>query len=87
MKLKYKFEMMSLEDQMVAIPVGEEAGEFVGVVKLNETAAFIFNLLKDEITEETIIDALDKVYNVPRERLTNDVRRAINEFQEKGLLV
>ena len=87
MKLKYKFEMMSLEDQMVAIPVGEEAGEFVGVVKLNETAAFIFNLLKDETTEETIIDALDKVYNVPREKLTNDVRRAINEFQEKGLLV
>ena len=87
MKLKYRFEMMSLEDQMVAIPVGEEAGEFLGVVKLNETAAFIFNLLKDEITEETIIDALDKVYNVPREKLTNDVRRAINEFQEKGLLV
>ena len=79
--------MMSLEDQMVAIPVGEEAGEFLGVVKLNETAAFIFNLLKDETTEETIIDALDKVYNVPREKLTNDVRRAINEFQEKGLLV
>ena len=86
MKLKYEFEMMSLEDKMVAIPVGEEAIEFAGVIKLNETAAFIFNLLKDETTEEAILDALENEYDAPRERLIDDVRKIINEYREKGLL-
>ena len=62
MKLKYNFETMELDDQIVAVPVGEGSQEFRGVVKLNESAMEIFSLLKEETTEEAVIAALRQRY-------------------------
>ena len=86
MHLKYKFEMMKLEDQIIAVPVGENVNDYHGVVKLNETAAFIFKILQNETTEEAIVDALKKEYEVPLDDLLADVHNCITEFQKKGLL-
>lgn len=87
MRLKYTFETMKLDDLIVAVPVGEQANEFHGVVKLNEVAASIFELLKNEITEEGIIDALEIEFDATRSELTDDVKKCIELFSEKGLLV
>lgn len=86
MRLKYQFETMELEDRIVAVPVGTDVNEFRGVVKLNDTSAFIFGLLKDEISEEAIVDAMEKEYDAPRSKIAEDVRKCIGEFEEKGLL-
>ena len=87
MRLKYQFETMELEDRIVAVPVGTDVNEFHGVVKLNETSAFIFELLKNDITEEAIVDAMEKEYDAPRSQIAEDVKKCIEEFEEKGLLV
>lgn len=58
MRLKYTFENMELDDRVVAVPVGDGAQEFRGIVKLNESAAEIFDLLKDETTEAAVIAEL-----------------------------
>jgi len=86
MRLKFTFETMELDDKIVALPVGEGVNEYHGVIKLNETAAFIFNLLRKNTTEEDIVDALVEKYDAPREIITRDVHQYINEFQEKGFL-
>ena len=62
MKLKYTFETMELDNETVAVPVGADAQDFRGVVKLNESALEIFNLLKEETTEEAVIAALQQRY-------------------------
>ncbi len=87
MRLKYTFETMKLDDQIVAIPVGEGATDYHGVIKLNETAAVIFELLKQENTEESIIEALEKKYDVSRDTVTRDVQHYIAMFREKGFLI
>lgn len=87
MRLKYTFETMELDDQLIAVPVGETASEFRGVIKLNEASAFIFGKLKQETTEDAIIEAMTEEYDAPREVLAADVKRVVNEFSEKGLLV
>ena len=87
MRLKYQFETMKLEDRIVAVPVGADVNEFRGVVKMNETSAFIFGLLKDEIALEAIVDAVEKEYDAPRSQIEEDVKKCIGEFEEKGLLV
>ncbi len=87
MRLKYQFETMKLDDRIVAVPVGENVNEFRGVVKLNETSAFIFDLLKEETTEEKIVDAMEKEYDAARSVIAEDVKRCIAEFGEKGLLI
>lgn len=87
MRLKYTFETMKLDDQIVAIPVGEGATDYHGVIKLNETAAVIFELLKQENTEESIIEALENKYDVSRDTVTRDVQHYIAMFREKGFLI
>ena len=86
MKLKYAFEMMQLDDHIVAIPTGEGAENYHGVVKLNETGTFIFGLLKQDTAEDDIINALAKEYNMPQKEIADDVRAYIDEFREKGFL-
>lgn len=86
MRLKYQFETMELEDQTIAVPVGEKANEFHGVVKLNETSAQLFQLLQSETTEEKVVDTMADMYNVSRTAITADVKKFIDELTEKGLL-
>lgn len=87
MRLRYSFETMELDDRLVAVPVGDHANEFHGVVKLNEVAAFIFELLKDDTTEEAIVDALEKEFDASRSTLAADAKKCIESFSEKGLLI
>ncbi len=86
MRLKYDFETMQLDDWIVAVPVGESASEFQGVVKLSDTAAVIFELLKKGVCFEEIVDELSRQFDAPREVLAKDVTRLIEDFTEKGLL-
>ena len=62
MKAKYTFEIMEIDDQMMAVPVGEEADELHGILKLNESAAAILELLKEETSEEEIVQKLLEKY-------------------------
>ena len=43
---------MNLDDGLVAVPVGEGAQQFQGVLKVNETAMAILKMLENDITEE-----------------------------------
>lgn len=87
MRLKYIFETMELDDQIVAVPVGEGSDQIHGIIKMNKAAAFIFELLNKETTEEAIIDAMEKEYDVPRSVVAADVHRYVKDFMEKGLVV
>lgn len=86
MKLKYNFETMELDDRVVAVPVGENVSVFRGVIKMNDTAARILDLLKDDTTEKAIIDSLAEEYEAPLEAIANDVHEYISELQAKGFL-
>ena len=87
MHLKYEFEKMEFNGQLIAVPVSDNAKEFRGVIKMNDTASSIFNLLKEDTTEAAIVDAMMEEFDVDRELLAADVRKYILEFREKGLIV
>ena len=61
---------------------------FSGLVKGNKTAAFIVDLLKEDTTEEKIVDAMCAKYNASREEIASDVSmvlgklRSINAIEE-----
>ena len=86
MHLKYAFDTMELDELTIAVPVGENVSQFRGVIKLNETAAYILKLLKNEISEEEIVKEMEKEYDVPHELIIEDVKRYISEFEKRGLL-
>ena len=50
LKLKYEFEIVDMAGETVAVPIGEGAEVFHGIIKLkNELAKCIFENLKEEI--------------------------------------
>ena len=86
MKLKYTFTVMELDDQIMAIPIGEGADELHGVVKLNDTAAAIFNKLSEETSEDEIVKSLLEEYDISEDELKNFVHEYVSELSEAGLL-
>ena len=79
MKLKPDFITQDVEGTQFLVPVGADA--FVGIVRSNETAAFIVDLLKEETSEEKIIDAVYEKYDAPRAVITGDVRKILSTLR------
>lgn len=85
MELKYTFEIMEIDDQLMAVPVGEGADEFRGILKLNASAASIFELLKEDISEEEIVEALKNKYEDSKE-LKTYVHDYLEQLKEAGFI-
>ena len=71
MKLKPDFITQNIDSTQFLVPIG--AGSFQGIVRSNKTAAFIVDCLKEETTEEAIIDVMCKKYDAPRNVITSRV--------------
>ena len=79
MKLKSGYITQDIDDTQFLVPVGD--GTFGGVIRSNKTAAFIVNCLKEETTEEEIVDALCAKYDAPDEVIASDVREVIEKLR------
>ncbi|MBQ6848266.1 MAG: PqqD family protein [Clostridia bacterium] len=62
MKLKYNFVINEVAGSKVAVAVGNDITKFNGFIKMNETGAEIFGLLKENITLENLIGEMLKLY-------------------------
>lgn len=70
----------------MAVATGEAAKGFNGIVRNNETAAYVFELLQTETTEEAIVGAMCERYDAEEERIKADVERLIGQMREAGFL-
>lgn len=87
MKLKYSFITNEVADQIVAVVVGDDMNKFNGFVKMNDTGAFIFGLLKEETTEEEIVAAMRKQYpDAAEEEIRETVTEFVANLEKEGLL-
>ena len=86
MKAKYSFEIMDLDDGLVAVPVGDGAEQFRGVLKVNESAVAILKLLEKETTEEAIVNALMKEYDGEKEAIANFVNEFVETLKTEGVV-
>ena len=87
MKTKFGFEIMDLEDGLVAVPVGDGASQFRGVLKVNETAATIIKLLENDTSEEQIVDSLLHEYEGEKEQMKNYVHEFIATLTSEGIII
>lgn len=86
MKTKFSFEIMDLDDGLVAVPVGEGASQFHGVLKVNETAVSILKLLEKDITEEAIVDGLLKEYTGEKDQIAGFVHEFVQKLTSEGIV-
>lgn len=87
MKLKYNFVTNKVADRIVAVAVGDDAQKFNGFIKMNDTGAFIFNMLRNDVTVDEIADAMKKEYEgVSEDELRLTVSRFIDNLRESDVL-
>lgn len=58
MKRKNDFIIRKVAEQYVIVAIGEESKRFNGMIKVNTSGAFIWDLLENEIDLETIVKSI-----------------------------
>ena len=84
MRLRPDFMTQEIDGTQFLIPLAGEA--FNGIIRSNETAAFIVDQLADDVTEEEIVDRMLKEYDAPRDVIAADVREVIEKLRSVGAL-
>lgn len=86
MKIKDGFVVRKIANQYMAVPVGARAKELHGMIGLNETAAFLWELLKEDRTEEELTELLYNEYEISEEKALEAVKKFCRTLQEEGVL-
>lgn len=88
MKIKNGFVLEEVGGSYLAVAVGDSAESFNGMVRLNGTGAFFWNLMKErDITRDEIVDEVVKVYTgVTREQVMADVVAFEKKLRDANIL-
>ena len=85
MKLKPEFLTHVTKGEHYMISTGDT--KFKGIVKNNETAAFIIECLKADTTQSAIVDKLLAEYKgADRQTVENDVANTISKLRSIGVI-
>ena len=87
MILRSEIIVSEFENGFVAVAVEEASEYFHGMIKLNETGAFITELLRKETTLEEIVSVLCEKYDVSAEKARLDAEKIISAYRSVSLLV
>ena len=84
MKLKEGFVTHEIDGDQIMVAVG--SADFHGLVRSNETAAFIVDCLKTETDEDGIVNAMLAEYDAPEEVIRADVKAVIEKLRGIGAI-
>ena len=87
MKIKDGYILRSVAGSNIVVAVGEESRKFNKLIKLNNSAAFIFKQLEEDVTEDEIVEKMLSEYDVAEETAREDARALIATLREAGLIV
>lgn len=86
MKIKEGFILKSVADSFVVVPTGANIVDFSAMITLNETGAFLWETLKNDVTEEKLTSALMSEYEVDKETADEDVAEFVSVLREKKVI-
>lgn len=85
MKIKEGFVLRNICGDYVVIAVGKQTLDFQGIIKLNETGAFLWEKLQQDCTAEELLTAMQAEYAVDEATAREDIRAFIDSLQAAGL--
>ena len=86
MKLKTGFILRNICDSYVVVAVGSRATEHRGMIKLNETGAFLWKKLEQDRTREDLVRAMVAEYEVDEATAGEGIDGFLKLLQESDLL-
>ncbi len=83
MKLKDTYITHDSDGEQILL---DTSSSFAGLIRNNKTAAFIVECLKEETTQEKIVEAMFEKYDAPKDVLAKDVSDVIEKLRKVGAL-
>ena len=86
MRLCCSFEIVEMEDEIVAVPVGENSANKNGILKLNPEGKEIFEMLMKGFSEEEIRNNLFEKYENKSE-IEEILKSFLDKLKEYNVLI
>lgn len=88
MKIKSGFVLEEVGGSYLAVAVGERSDSFSGLVRLNGTGAFLWNLMKDnDVTRAEVLEKVMNTYEgVTTEQALSDIIAFETKLRDAGIL-
>ncbi len=87
MKRSENFLLRDVAGTLVIVPVGAAVSAFPGMITLNATGAYIWELLETEQTAQSLTQAILDRYEVDRETAEKDVAVFVERLRAAGAIV
>jgi len=85
MRIKDGFLLRTVAGNTVVVPIGDEAVDFNGVITINESGKFIWELMQEGIEKEELLDKFMKEYDLSEEDAKEDIRAFIQILLDNGI--
>lgn len=86
MKIKDGFMVREVSGEILVVPVGAQSIDFKSVIRLNETGAFLWNKLQEDVTEDELLDAILNEYDIDKDIASVDIRRFVEKLIDAGII-
>ena len=86
MLMKPEFELVEIAGEHMAVPVGDEAASFQGVVALSDAAYFVLKNMQTHQTEDDLIYLLTQEYDVSESVAREDLKKLVETLLDMGLI-
>ncbi len=86
MKIKNDFILRKVADSYVVVPVNSMTLDFNGIVNLNETGAFLFDILQKGTDKQELLDKMLAEYDVAPEKAESDINSFIEKLKDADML-
>lgn len=87
MKIKDGFILRTVADTNIVVAVGKESESFGKMIKLNDSAAFLWRCLSTDKTIDDLAEELIKEYDISPELAKKDVESFVSTMKAAGLIV
>lgn len=86
MKIKSGFITKKVAGDIIVIPAEQALVDFKAIITLNETGAYLWELMQEDVSKEQIVEKMLEEFDAEREIISSDVEDFISVLEEKGLL-
>ena len=87
MRLKDGFILRQVAGNYIVIGVGDESVDFIGMITVNETGAFLWSILEKGATKEDMLKSLMEEYDVDEETAKKDITDFLYKLNDGKLLI
>ncbi len=85
MKIKEGFVVREVSNSHIVVPIGDKTVDFNGIMTLNETGRFLWDILVNGAEKEDLVAALLNEYNVDKTTAEKDIDLFLNKLKENEI--